>query len=220
MSDIKVLVADDQRLVREGISSLLELQEGIQVTGSASNGNEAVQTALVQNPDIILMDIRMPVADGITAVAELYQKGFSGKIIMLTTFDDEEYIAKSLRAGAVGYLMKDIPIDDLVRAVKQAHSGLYQFAPSVMGTLMKQNKEAAGESIPEAAGQLINALSQREKEIFLLLGRGLTNAEIADELNLSEGTVKNYVSGIFTALGMRDRVQAALLAMKWSLQDN
>ncbi len=219
MKDIRVLVVDDQRLVREGIVSLLNLQEGITVVASGEDGREGVHLALEHNPDIILMDIRMPVLDGIHAVETLKKNNYPGRIIMLTTFDDHEYISKSLKAGAVGYLMKDIPIADLARAVKQAHGGLYQFAPSVMGSLLSDPAPAGhtgAEDIPETTLSMIEGISEREKDVFKLLGEGLTNGEIAQELSLSEGTVKNYVSGIFNALGLRDRVQAALLAAKWS----
>ena len=217
MKEISVIVVDDQRLVRDGIVSLLNLQEGIRVVASGEDGREGVHLALEHNPDIILMDIRMPVMDGIHAVETLKKNNFQGRIIMLTTFDDHEYISKSLKAGAVGYLMKDIPIDDLARAVQQAYSGLYQFAPSVMGSLLNSEQPAppseAG-SLPEMTLSMIEGLSEREKDVFRYLGEGLSNSEIAMELSLSEGTVKNYVSGIFNALGLRDRVQAALLAMK------
>ncbi len=224
MDDIRVVVVDDQRLVREGIASLLDIQEGLSVVASAEDGRQGVRKIRELNPDIVLMDIRMPVQDGIVSVEILKEEGFTGKVIMLTTFDDEEYIIKSLRAGAVGYLMKDIPVEDLALAVKQAHRGVYQMTPAAMGTLIdRRGGGSAGKDsseITELQQSMIASLSEREKEVFLGIGQGLTNGEIADVLFLSEGTVKNYVSGIFTALGLRDRVQAALLASRWAQQNH
>ncbi len=220
MNEIKVLIVDDQRLVREGIASLLEIQEGLTITGTAENGRAGVQMAMEMHPDIVLMDIRMPVQDGIASVEKLLEKGFGGKVMMLTTFDDEQYIMKSLQAGAVGYLMKDIPADDLARSIRQAYHGIFQLAECIMGSLMGTLKKgnAPGNAlpgIPESQLEMISRLSDREKEVFRAIGRGYTNKEIADSLYLSEGTIKNYVSAIFNALGLRDRVQAALIAYQW-----
>ena len=219
MDDIRVIVVDDQRLVREGIASLLELQDGISVVAIAGDGRQGINRIRELKPDIVLMDIRMPVQDGIVSVEILKSEGFAGKVIMLTTFDDEEYILRSLQAGAVGYLMKDIPVEDLAQAIKQAHKGLFQMTPAAMGTLINKTVAAAGKDdshISDRERALIESLSEREQEVFLGIGRGLTNREIAENLFLSVGTVKNYVSGIFSALGLRDRVQAALLASKWA----
>ncbi len=136
IGDVTVLVVDDQRLVREGIASLLNIQEGISVVGQAVNGQEAIERALALRPDVILMDVRMPVMDGIVATAQIHRQLPGCQVIMLTTFDDEEYIVKSLRAGAVGYLLKDIPASQLARAVQLAHAGIYQLEPSVAGKLV------------------------------------------------------------------------------------
>ena len=218
MNKIKVLVADDQLLVREGIVSLLKLREEVEVCAVAEDGRDAVDKTLESAPDVILMDIRMPGMDGISAVQSLYKQGFSGKAIMLTTFDDEEYILKSLQAGAVGYLMKDLPPDDLVRAIQQAYNGTFQVAPPVMNRLMDkvgQSGMAAGEKDENSVMQgLVGNLSAREREILSMIAGGASNKEIADSLDLSEGTIKNYVSGILNALGLRDRTQAALMAIK------
>lgn len=218
MSDIRVLVVDDQRLVREGISSLLDLQDGICIAGTAVDGRDAVHKALELKPDIVLMDIRMPVQDGIHSVEILKKNNFQGKILMLTTFDDDDYILRSMKAGALGYLMKDIPVEDLARAVKQAHGGLFQMAPSVMDTLMSSiGRQDAVESevVDTTLLSAIEKLTSRERDVFIQIGMGRSNTEIAAALYLSEGTVKNYVSGILTALGLRDRVQAALLSHEW-----
>ena len=213
---IKVLVVDDQRLIREGIASLLSLQEDIFVAGTAENGRESVRLSMELHPDVILMDIRMPVMDGISAVKEILQKGFCRKIIMLTTFDDDEYILKSFKAGAVGYLLKDIPEKDLAQAVKLAYKGVYQLSPSAAGKLIG-NISKDDNDISENDNdirKIINTLSGREKDVLAEIAEGLTNREISEKLFLSEGTVKNYVSNILTALDLRDRTQAALIAYR------
>jgi DNA-binding NarL/FixJ family response regulator len=220
MDRIKVLVADDQLLVREGIVSLLKLRKEIEVCAVAEDGRDAVHKTLECSPDVVLMDIRMPVMDGISAVQTLFKQGYPGKVIMLTTFDDEEYILKSLQAGALGYLMKDLPPEDLVRAIQQAYNGTFQVAPAVMSRLMDRvgrSGTAAREDENSVVRELAGNLSSREKEILSLIAGGASNREIADELGLSEGTVKNYVSGILNALGLRDRTQAALTAIKLGL---
>ena len=220
MKKIKVLVADDQLLVREGIVSVLKLREELEICAVAGDGRDAVHKTQESSPDVVLMDIRMPGMDGITAVQTLFKQGYSGKVIMLTTFDDEEYILKSLQAGALGYLMKDLPPDDLTRAIVQAYNGTFQVAPTVMNRLMDKvgrSGKAAEEDGHSVMRELAGNLSGREKEILSLLAAGASNKEIADELNLSEGTIKNYVSGILNALGLRDRTQAALMAVKLGL---
>ena len=217
MNAIRVLVADDQRLVRDGIASLLALQEGIEVAGTAENGREALIAAKRLHPDLVLMDIRMPVLDGIAAAGRLKEEMPGVKVVMLTTFDDEEYIVKSLKAGAVGYLMKDIPTDELAEAVRLAMRGSGVMAPAVLGTMAHLLDTAAGKAEPAVSPEhkaLWDGLSPKEREILKCLARGDTNREIAEEVFLSEGTVKNYISGILTALDMRDRTQAALLAQK------
>lgn len=210
---VTVLVADDQRLVREGIASLLDIQEGISVVGEAVNGQEAIEKALALRPDVILMDVRMPVMDGIVATASIHRQLPGCQVIMLTTFDDDEYIVKSLRAGAVGYLLKDIPASQLARAAQLAHSGIYQLDPSVAGKLVgllsgaRPDRASAAPALPVETD-----LTGRELEVLRLIGTGATNREIADRLVVSEGTVKNHVSSILSRLGLRDRIQAALYA--------
>jgi DNA-binding NarL/FixJ family response regulator len=212
-STVTVLVADDQRLVREGIASLLDIQEGISVVGEAVNGQEAIEKALALRPDVILMDVRMPVMDGIVATAHIHRQLPGCQIIMLTTFDDEEYIVKALSAGAVGYLLKDIPASQLARAAQLAHSGIYQLEPSVAGKLIGMLSSAPFDrsTLPSAPPADID-LTERELEVLRLIGTGATNREIADKLVVREGTVKNHVSSILSRLGLRDRTQAALYA--------
>jgi DNA-binding NarL/FixJ family response regulator len=215
---VTVLVVDDQRLVREGIASLLDIQEGISVVGEAVNGQEAIEKALALCPDVILMDVRMPVMDGIVATAQIHRQLPDCQVIMLTTFDDEEYIVKSLRAGAVGYLLKDIPASQLARAAQLAHSGIYQLEPSVAGKLVGMLSGTNLERTPATTVLPADTdLTERELEVLRLIGTGATNREIADRLVVSEGTVKNHVSNILSRLGLRDRTQAALYAHKHGL---
>lgn len=215
MKEVSVLIADDQRLVREGIASLLSIQEGIKVIGVAENGQEAIELALRLSPDVILMDVRMPVLDGIAATAQVRSQLKDCHVLMLTTFDDEEYIVKAIRAGAEGYLLKDIPAGDLAQAVRLTYAGIYQFSPAVAGKLA----EKAGQASQEIGGEQVKSppapeieLTEREKEVLRWLAKGATNREIAEQLCVSEGTVKNHVSNILSRLGLRDRVQAALFA--------
>jgi len=213
--DVTVLVVDDQRLIREGIASLLAIQESIKVVGVAENGEEAIQLALKLTPDIILMDVRMPIMDGIEATAQIRQQLPACQVLMLTTFDDEEYIVKSLLAGACGYLLKDIPASDLAQAIRLTQRGVYQIAPSVAGKLVGRLDRKIIEqpekqiSIPPEID-----LTMREMDVLRLVATGATNREIAQDLCVSEGTVKNHVSNILSRLGLRDRIQAALFALK------
>lgn len=211
MSSVRVLVVDDQRLVREGIASLLSIQEGIEVVGTAVDGQEAVEKAAALAPDVILMDVRMPVMDGIAATALIRRNRPDCRVLMLTTFDDEQYIIRSLQAGAMGYLLKDIPAGDLAQAVRLTYAGIYQLAPTVAGKLVGQ-LTARRHSAPPPAD-----LTEREREVLRLLARGATNREIAEALMVSEGTVKNHVSNILGRLGLRDRVQAAVYAYDYGL---
>ena len=218
MNNISVLVVDDQRLVREGIASLLDIQEGVQVIGQAVNGQDAVETAVSLHPNIILMDVRMPVMDGISATQQIRRQLPDCQVIMLTTFDDEEYIVKSLRAGAVGYLLKDIPAAELAQAVRLAHTGIYQLAPSIAGKLIGRLDTIPPPTKPKPAPPT-HDLTDRELEVLRLIATGATNREIAKELVVSEGTVKNHVSNILSRLGLRDRIQAAVYAYQNQLMD-
>jgi DNA-binding NarL/FixJ family response regulator len=215
---IKVLIADDQRLVRDGIASLLELDEEILVVGTAENGKQAVSLARQCHPDVCLLDIRMPVMDGISALEQIRAEGTARYIVMLTTFDDREYITRSIRSGAVGYLLKDMPSEELTRAVKQIVKGVFLASGEVMNKLMGSIHpllDSDGQVCSDTpALDLCKLLTSREREVLALVGQGLTNAEIAEILYLSEGTVKNYISNILTSLGFRDRIQAALFAAR------
>lgn len=223
METIKIIIADDQTLIRDGLASLLSIKKEVEILATAKNGEEAVKLAKELSPDIILMDIRMPVMDGLAALNKIKETNPNIKIIMLTTFDDDDYIIKSLQAGAQGYLLKDIPIDDLVRALEQAMNGTFQATNSVISRLSthlsnkKQNDESAD---IENIKQCFLNLSDKEKNIFNLLGEGMTNKEIASTLNLSEGTIKNYMTNILASFEMRDRTQLALLSYKIKINSN
>ena len=210
---IKVLVADDQRLVRDGIASLLSIQDEIEVVGTASNGEEAVEQALALKPDVALMDIRMPIMDGVEATRRIRRELPGCQVLMLTTFDDEEYILDALSAGACGYLLKDIPAHDLASAIKAAHQGIYQLDPSVAGKMLRALSADRGRAEPEVTlPQTAGDLSAREVEVLRLIAKGASNREIAEHLVISEGTVKNHISNILNRLGLRDRTQAAIYA--------
>lgn len=213
MDNVTVLIVDDQRLIREGIASLLAIQEGIVVVGTAVDGQQAILQAQQHKPDVILMDVRMPVMDGVTAVAQIRQELPDCQVLMLTTFDDEEYIVKSLQAGASGYLLKDIPAADLAQAVRLTHAGIYQLDPSVAGKLVGALRKGEQDKGRETAvPPVAHDLTERELEVIRLIATGATNREIANKLVVSEGTVKNHVSSILSRLSLRDRTQAALYA--------
>lgn len=215
---IKVLIADDQRLVRDGIASLLGLDEEILVVSTAENGKEAVLLARQYRPDVCLLDIRMPIMDGISALEEIRKEQTCPYVVMLTTFDDREYILRSIRSGALGYLLKDLPSEDLIKAIKQVVRGVFlangEVINKLLGSLQPQDKEEKEFPYDAAALEQYNFLTKREKHILSLVGTGQTNYEIAASLSLSEGTIKNYISSILTTLGFRDRIQLALFAAR------
>jgi DNA-binding NarL/FixJ family response regulator len=216
-SGVRVLVVDDQRLIREGIASLLSIQEGVQVVGTAADGQEAVEQAMALSPDVVLMDVRMPVTDGVQATTLICRQLPACQVLMLTTFDDEEYIVKALHAGARGYLLKDIPPGDLAQAIRLVHAGIYQLDPTVagklVGALMRPASAVAHASTgPQGTASGHPLLTDREIEVLRFIALGATNREIAAQLMVSEGTVKNHISNILTRLDLRDRTQAALYA--------
>ncbi|MEU7876229.1 response regulator transcription factor [Dactylosporangium sp. NPDC049140] len=198
---VRVLVVDDQQLVRDGIASLLSIQPGIEVVGTAAGGEEALARAADLAPDVVLMDVRMPGLDGVEATRALRRDHPACRVVMLTTFDDDQYVALALRAGADGYLLKDLGAAELADAVRLVHRGVAQLDPAVAHRL------AAARPAEDPA-----ELTGRELEILRLVATGATNREIAGRMFLSEGTVKNHVSRILTRLGLRDRTQAAVYA--------
>lgn len=207
---VRVLLADDQQLIRDGIASLLRLQRGIDIVGDVENGAMALEQADALQPDLILMDIRMPIMDGIEATAKISQAHPQIKILMLTTFDDADYIIRALRAGACGYLLKNLPAADLAKAIKLANDGIFQLAPTVAGKLVG-NYNAIAPAEPEKRA-VKHDLTKRELDVLKCIAEGDTNQEIADKLIISMGTVKSHVSNILNRLELRDRVQAAIFA--------
>lgn len=223
---VRVLVVDDQRLIRDGIASLLNIQEGVEVVGTAADGQEAIEQALALSPDVILMDVRMPGMDGVTATAAVCRQLPACQVLMLTTFNDEEYVVKALQAGASGYLLKDMPPGDLALAIRLTHAGIYQLDPSVAGKLVGAlnrpgRASSAAASQDQGAGSALSVLqselTHRELEVLRLIARGATNREIAEQLVVSEGTVKNHVSNILSRLGLRARTEAAIYARDHNL---
>jgi DNA-binding NarL/FixJ family response regulator len=210
---IRVLIADDQAVVREGLSALLAYHKDLEIVGQASNGVEACALARELKPDVILMDIRMPERDGIAATQEILRENTHVKILVLTTFDEDDMIVKALKCGASGYLLKDTNSDRIAAGIHTVYSGGMLLDP-VAASKVVSRLDTAGPRDPEMRLQLENKLSERKIEVLKLIGQGKSNTEIAETLHISEGTVKNYVSQIFEQLGVRDRVQAALIAQQ------
>jgi DNA-binding NarL/FixJ family response regulator len=208
---IGVLIADDQALVRTGFRMILSAEEDIEVLGEAVDGREAVALARELDPDVVLMDIRMPELDGIEATRRIVERAGEGgpRILMLTTFDLNEYVYKALRAGASGFLLKDVPAQQLAAGVRMVAAGEALLAPSITRRLIEEFA-ATPEAAPPPPG--LDELTPREFEVFRLIARGLSNAEIADELVVSEATVKSHVAHVLMKLNLRDRVQAVVLA--------
>ena len=212
---IRVLICDDQALVRAGFRAILELQDDIEVVGEAENGAEAVALAERRSPDVLLMDIRMPVLDGVEATRRLVAGGSPSRILVLTTFDLDEYVHAAIRAGASGFLLKDVTPSKLLEAIRIVADGDALLAPSVTRRLL----ERFASTLPrrDVSTEALAALTTRETEVLRLLAGGLSNAEIAAELVVSEATVKTHISSLLRKLGLRDRVQAVILAYETGL---
>jgi DNA-binding NarL/FixJ family response regulator len=205
---IRVLLVDDQTLFLEGLANLLALEEDLDIVGCASNGEEAIALTQQLQPDVILMDVRMPICDGVQATRTIHKSFSAIKIMVLTTFDEDEYIWRSLQAGALGYLLKNTPSQQIAGAIRTLHQGHCQLDSTVAVKVFAQlNPPVFSKQKDE--GHLFN---ERELEILKLLGKGQNNREIAQTLHLTEGTIKNYITNIFCQLGVRDRTQAALWA--------
>ena len=216
---IRVVVADDQELVRAGFGMILDAQDDIEVVAEAGDGEEAVAAVRRHAPDVLLLDIRMPVMDGLEAARQVCAQ--SGcKVVMLTTFDLDEYVYEALYAGASGFLLKDVRRDDLVHAVRVVAAGDSLLAPAVtrrlVADIVRRRRERASAE-PTATPARLDALTAREVETLRLLARGLSNAEIATTLFVSEHTVKTHVSNVLSKLGLRDRVQAVICAYETGL---
>ena len=201
---MRVFIVDDQAEFRSGLRDLLATLPGIELVGEAADGEHAVEAVTSINPDITLMDIRMPVMDGIEATRAIRARAPEAAILVLTTFDDDELIKQAIEAGAIGYVLKGTPLEDMHSIMRLALRGYVAIRP-------KKDEAAGRDAEFQIADDAAASLSKRETEIWGLLGKGLTNREIAKQLSLTEGTVKNYVSSILTALGLRHRTEAALL---------
>jgi DNA-binding NarL/FixJ family response regulator len=213
---IRILLVDDQRLMREGLRILLELEPDLEIAGEAENGEAALAAYAELQPDVVLMDVRMPGMDGVEATWRLHERWPKACVIILTTFDDDEYVFEGLRAGALGYLLKDVSGHDLAQAVRTVAAGGALIQPSVARKVVAEFARVAPPARDADAG-LAEPLSEREVEILDLLAGGLTNREIATRLSLAEGTVKNYVTNVLGKLGVRDRTQAAIRARELGL---
>jgi DNA-binding NarL/FixJ family response regulator len=213
---IRVLVVDDQSIVREGLRSLLELTGGFEVVGGAEHGRAALAileelAACGRTPDVVLMDVRMPVMDGVAATRLIAERFCGVKVLVLTTFDDSEYISEALRCGALGYLLKDTPVAELAEAIRLVYKGYNPLGPGILQKVIATIPAASPvRSQPPPAA--LTALTPREREVLGLIARGASNAEIARALYISEGTVKFHITKILSQLGVRDRTQAAILA--------
>jgi DNA-binding NarL/FixJ family response regulator len=213
---IRILLVDDQRLMREGLRILLELESGLEIVGEAGDGQAGLDAYEALRPDVVLMDVRMPGMDGVEATWRLRERWPDARVVILTTFDDDEYVFEGLRAGAMGYLLKDVSGHDLAEAVRTVAAGGVLIEPSVARKVVAEFARVAPPARAADAG-LAEPLTEREREILELLALGLNNREIADRLGLASGTVKNYVTTILQKLGVRDRTQAAIRARELGL---
>lgn len=210
---ITVMICDDQEIVREGLKTILDTDPEIQVTATASDGEELLRILGDPGPDLVLMDLKMPVVNGIQATRSVRSKNPKTKVLVLTTYDDDQWVVDAIRAGASGYLLKDTPRIDLIDAVKGTVAGQTFVDPSVAGKILAM---AAG-TVPRPVQSGAPEITPREKEILTLIARGYSNADIAAELYLSEGTVRNYASALFARMGVSDRTQAAIAALRYGI---
>ena len=211
-----MVIVDDQTLVRTGFRMILEAEGDLEVVGEAADGLDALEVAARTNPDVVLMDIRMPRLDGVAATHRLVQNGGRARVIVLTTFDLDEYVMEAIRAGASGFLLKDTPPEDLVAAIRVVAAGDALLSPSVTRRLLDRVAQVLpGPDRPAPAD--LAGLTERELDVLRLMARGLSNAEIAEELVVGETTVKTHVSRVLMKLGLRDRVQAVVLAYETGL---
>lgn len=215
MNLIRVLICDDQEMVREGLRAILRTVPNIKVTGVASDGDEVVNIIESTQPDVVLMDLNMPGVNGIQATRIIHERFPNVRVLALTTYDADEWVFDAIRAGASGYLLKGTPRTGLIQAIEGTVAGQTYVDPAVAGKLFTH---VAGKTVVHDS-TIADSLSPREREILRLLANGLSNADIAAQLFLSEGTVRNYLSGIFNKLGVTDRTQAAVIALRHGLVD-
>ena len=207
---VRVVLADDQALIRHGLRLIISAQPDLEVVGEAANGEQAIDLARRLDPDVVLMDVRMPELDGLAATRKLVGTEFRGRVLVLTTFDLDEYVMEALRAGASGFLLKDAPAEQLIAGIRAVAAGDALLAPSVTRRLIESHLRLDG--VPPAAAARLAELTPREREVLELLGLGCSNGEIARRLQLGEATIKTHVSRVFAKLGLRDRVHAVVFA--------
>ncbi|MBN2145892.1 MAG: response regulator transcription factor [Anaerolineales bacterium] len=210
---IKVLICDDQEIVCEGLQRILEVDGELEVVGVAQDGAEALELASRVKPTLVLMDLKMPVMNGVIATRKFREQYPEVRILILTTYDDDEWLFDAIRSGADGYLLKDLPREELIRAIKGTVAGNAYIDPAIGGKLLA----SLAKSTPRATEPTQIVLSERESEVLEFLAQGLTNADIAHRLYLSEGTVRNYMSSLFAKLGVSDRTQAVVAAFRYGL---
>ncbi len=210
----RLLLADDQLLFREGLAFLLSQQPDLEVVGEASDGQEAIDLAAKLQPDVILMDIQMPNLDGVTAIHTIHQCSPWIRILVLTTFDLDDYIWRSLQAGALGYLLKNTPAQKMADSIRAVHQGYGQLDPTIASRVFTQMQSPIVETPDANNSDLMALFNDRERDVLAQLAQGKNNREIAQVLNVTEGTVKNYITRILWQLGLRDRTQAALWAQR------
>jgi len=211
---MKVIVCDDQAIVRDGLVMLLKLEPDIDIVGTAEDGAEAVEMVADKGADLILMDLKMPIMNGVEATRQIMMKHPAVKVLVLTTYADDERVFDAIQAGASGYLLKDTPREELMKAVRGTAAGKTYVDPSVAGKVLEQVSSRQ----TQPATLITAKLTQREVEVLRLIARGLSNADIADRLFLSDGTVRNHVSAILAKLGVSDRTQAAVIAIQHGLR--
>ncbi len=209
MNKIRILIADDHSIVREGLKQLLELESDFEVVGQASNGLETIQSVKNLDPDVLLLDINMPIMNGIKALKKIKEDGLRTRVVVLTIHEDREYLLETMQIGATGYILKDSDSASLYKAIRDAHNGHSYIQPKLAAELVKEfNKPKVNKDKSE------NELTQREYEVLTLIAEGLNNKDIADTLYISEKTVKNHVSNIFRKINVNDRTQAAIYAFR------
>jgi DNA-binding NarL/FixJ family response regulator len=210
---MRVIICDDQAIVRDGLEMLLNLEPDIEIVGLAQDGSEAVELTHDKSPDLVLMDLKMPGMNGVEATRRIRAGYPSVKVLVLTTYDDDEWLFDAIRAGASGYLLKDTPRQEVIQAIRGTMEGKSFVDPVVAGKLLDQFTSSPA----KAASLIADRLSEREQDVLRLLGRGMSNAEIARRLHLSDGTVRNHISAIFAKLGVSDRTRAAIIAIQHGL---
>ncbi|MBE9012605.1 response regulator transcription factor [Pseudanabaenaceae cyanobacterium LEGE 13415] len=207
---IRLLLVDDQSLICQGLQAVLDQESDLEVVGAAANGEAAIAQVATLQPDVVLMDIRMPVMTGIEATRLIVEQFPNVKVLVLSTFDDDRDIAQAMRAGAKGYLLKDMPASELIEAIRLVHRGYYQMAPGLMEKLLTNVPDNSSEQ--QNITEEVKQLPSRERDVLSLIGQGCTNREIATQLNLTEGTVKTYVTHLLNRLVLRNRSQLAIYA--------